>query len=454
MEFEKNYVKTATGELIADQDFYSFIKECYSIYGAYVNNFRSIPSMLDGLKPVQRRVIFTAMQSKSHQKTAELAAGTLRHHGHGEASVKPVVDFLVRKGILDGQGNFGKTMMNGEKIKASAGRYTSAWINPKWQKTFSKLLPYAPTYIGEFGYPQPHFIPTPVPLALVFGSEGIGIGCNQYAPAFTVESLLEAYYADDYTKLVPQGGVKIGNPVDLKEIWERGRGPLDFHMDVHSDTIQGKVGLAIEGNTEVFSPIIPADLAHWVKEGRVFQADYSCGAISKLVFTVAPRVTWPDLEDVEKQLKEMATCHKFYAMKAAYAGKVYKTSIRDWIDCTHSVYLKMFDMYKADQLQKLERQLPIYENFTKVAEMMIQRKTDQQIIQATKLEPWIVNEIGKKSLRTLQTLNPKVKLDQLHASIEEVKKFDGKQYVKDVFLNGKDVALTDIDEASKAEAGV
>lgn len=436
---------------IKDVDFTDFTKECYEIYGAYVNNFRSIPSIFDGLKPVQRRVIYTAMMDTSHKKTGELAAATMKHHPHGSASIEPVCNFLKRKGILDGQGNFGDTMMSGQIIKASAARYTSCWINPGYHKLFSKLIKYSPTYKGEYDLPQPHYIPTPIPLCLTLGGFGIGIGCAFASPTFTASSLLKAYLANDYTLLEPPKGYELDKN-QIAELWKTHHGRVTYKLHTEPEKIEGRPGIAIVGGTEVFTPTLTDNLAHWVGEGRVFMADYTSGGVGRLAFSVAPRVSWPTYDDVVEEVNKMLSKSITYSLKASYAGTVYSIGMYDWIDITYKNYLRMFDMYKADQIQSLEHLIPIYEHFTDVANMLIQRKTDKEIIQKLKVEPWIVNEISKKTLRTMQTLNPKNKLDQIHKNIESVKAMSGDKFISDTFLDGKDVEIklaTDEETESK-----
>jgi len=434
---------------ISTVDFYDFTKMCYEVYGAYVNNFRAIPSALDGLKPVQRRVIYTAMMDTGHKKTSELAASTMKHHPHGSSSIEPVCNFLKRKGILDGHGQFGATMMNGNVIKPSAGRYTSCWINPVYYKLFNKLIKYAPAYLGEFGLPQPHFIPTPVPLALTLGGFGIGIGCNFSSPMFTAESLLEAYLANDYTLLEPPKGYGV-NKAELKDLWEGDAGRVTYTLSTEKDFIDGKPGLAIVGGTEVFTPYIDEDMKRWINEGRVYMNDYTDKTQNKLVFARAPRVTWPNEEDVFNKVRQMAVKSISYRIKCCYAGTVYRIGIRDWIDITYNNYLHMYDLYKQDQLDKLNHAIPIYENFSQVAQLLIQHKTDKEIISKLKIEPWIVSEIAKKTLRTLQSLNPKAKLDQIHKNIEAVKALSGSKFVEDTFLKHKDTDLSIVSDEEGA----
>lgn len=91
------YSEVPIGTLVADN---------YFEYGKYVNWFRAIPA-IDGLKPVYRRILLAANDVASDKlvKTAKLSGEVIGNwHPHGSASVEPVISYLVRRGLLIGQG--------------------------------------------------------------------------------------------------------------------------------------------------------------------------------------------------------------------------------------------------------------------------------------------------------------------------------------------------------------
>lgn len=436
-------------EYITSVDFLEHTEHNYAEYGKYVNTFRAIPSVFDGLKPVQRRVIFTAIQNPQHQKTAQLATSVLSHHPHGDASIFPVCEFMKRNGIFDGQGQFGCTMMNGEVIEASAPRYTSCWISQKYQKMFSKFLPYCPTYKGEYGLDQPHFIPTPVPMTLVFGGFGIGIGTRYTAPQFSMSSLLKAYLADDPTLLEPAfEGITIPNKEELKAIWKWSEGSITYKWEVEKSELDGLPSLDIVGTTELLGynneKLLPAytpKIRQWINEGRVFVTDATdvMKKQGRLKFAIAPRVKSPTWKEFEHEVEIMSTRKGSYNLEVNYAGVAYYITMYDWIDITYHTYIDIYNKYQADQIARLEHMIPIYKWLKPVAELMYQKMSTPDIAKKLNIEQWIVTEIGKKSLSTLQKYDTDAKLKSIDNEIKRIKSMTAEKYIKDNFIDGVEV---------------
>lgn len=443
---KEEVLEQKTLEHITDVDFLEHTQKNYEDYGRYVNTFRAIPGVFDGLKPVQRRVIFTAVQNPQHQKTAQLANAVLAHHPHGDASVYPVCEFMKRVGIFDGQGQFGSTMMNGDVIEASAPRYTSCWIAPKFYKMFSKFMPYVPKYKGEYGLDQPHFIPTPVPMSLVFGGSGIGIGTKYTTPQFSMSSLLKAYLADDYTLLEPAyEGVEIPNKEELKNLWKWTEGVITYKWKIEKSELDGLPSLDIVGSTEIrgedsekLLPGFSPTLRKWIAEGRVFAMDATdvMKQEGRLKFAIAPRVKSPTWAEFEKEINNMTTRRGIYKLEANYAGVAYYITMYDWIDITYHTYIEIYNKYKADQIAKLEHLIPIYKWLKPVAELMYQKKKTPEIAKTLGIEEWIVKEIGKKPLSTLQNYDTDAKLKSIDAEINKIKAVTAEMYIKENFIDG------------------
>jgi len=169
----------------------SLIPQYYRDYGLYVNNFRSFPLDLDGLKPVERRVLLVAYKIAKARfvKSARIDGTTIAtYHPHG-SSYGTVVQ-LAKQGFLDKQGNFG----NNYGIQPSppaAMRYTEAKLNSLINDMCFKYIDYVPWVDGELEEKEPQFIPTMYPLCLL-GHEytiGIGFGYRTYVPCFEQNDL-------------------------------------------------------------------------------------------------------------------------------------------------------------------------------------------------------------------------------------------------------------------------
>jgi len=157
----------------------NFIKHNYRRYGNHVNMERMIPLYADGLRPVERRVLYSAYEiaREKFAKSATIVGHAMRYHMHGDSSIYGTLCQLVNQKFMEGQGNFG-TNLGVEKIGAAASRYTEARLARKISMAF-ELMKYTPMIDGETqGIVEPLYIPTPVPFCL-FGENyinGIGFG--------------------------------------------------------------------------------------------------------------------------------------------------------------------------------------------------------------------------------------------------------------------------------------
>lgn len=168
------------------------LPKLYKDYGNY-SNWRNFPSEIDGLKPVERRVLISAfMIAKSKfAKSRQVDAYTIGHyHPHGEVSGTIVQ--LVRQGFLEGQGNFGSNV-GIEPIGAAAPRYTECKLK---QKTFDMLFKYVKHVMWidtELNDKEPSYLPTMYPACLMGSdyTQGIGFGFKTFIPCYTEKDLLQ-----------------------------------------------------------------------------------------------------------------------------------------------------------------------------------------------------------------------------------------------------------------------
>ena len=125
-------------------------------------------------------------------------------------------------------------MIYGDDISPAAARYTEAKISSKFRSIFSDLMPYVPFKDGELEEQEPEYIPTPIPLSLLFGGLGIGFGANMRIPAFTIKSIYNALIKDDPELLEAPFGLKlIKDKSQLKELWDTGLGRLTYQYQVY-----------------------------------------------------------------------------------------------------------------------------------------------------------------------------------------------------------------------------
>ena len=151
-------------------------------YTSYVIRERAIPSIEDGLKPVQRRILQTLhnMEDGRFHKVANLVGETMKLHPHGDQSIFAALVNLSNKGFLiERQGNFGN-IFTGDR--ASAARYIECRLSPLAKEIlFNKdLTEFVESYDGRML--EPVTLPAKIPLLLLMGAEGIAVGMATEIP--------------------------------------------------------------------------------------------------------------------------------------------------------------------------------------------------------------------------------------------------------------------------------
>jgi DNA gyrase subunit A len=226
-------------------------KERYLRYALSVITARALPDVRDGLKPVQRRILY-AMEADlglgggdaKHQKSAKVVGAVMgTYHPHGdqaiyEAMVRMAQDFSLRYALVDGQGNFGT--IHGDP--PAAFRYTECRLRGIASEVMSLLkeetVAFKPNY--DSTAQEPVVLPAPAPFLLVNGASGIAVGMATNVPPHnlleatkaaahlvdepgaTVVQLLKHLKGPDF----PTGGEVLTSKADLRTIYETGRGSV------------------------------------------------------------------------------------------------------------------------------------------------------------------------------------------------------------------------------------
>lgn len=237
-------------------------------YAEHVILERALPRVEDGLKPVQRRILYTMMElslapDKPHRKSARIVGDCLgKYHPHGDTSVYDAMvrmaqDFNMRVPLVDGHGNFGS--MDGDT--AAAMRYTEARMTP----AAMQLLRDIDKDTVKFGLnfddtlKEPDLLPGRFPNLLINGSNGIAVGLTTSIlphnpheaidaviariknPEITVDELMKIMPCPDF----PTGGYIINSP-EIKTSYETGRGKLINRAKTHFEPLKnGKTNIVI-----------------------------------------------------------------------------------------------------------------------------------------------------------------------------------------------------------------
>lgn len=242
-------------EQIMKVEYSEIMQKSYIDYAMSVICARALPDVRDGLKPVQRRVLYAMDElglnyDKPHRKSARIVGDTMgKYHPHGDSSIYDALvvleqDFKKGMALVDGHGNFGSIEGDG----AAAMRYTEAKLKKFTQEVYlSDLDKNVVDFVPNFDETEkePEVLPVRIPNILVNGAEGIAVGMTTNIPPHNLGEVIDAvkYYMDHpraTTKELmqfiqgpdfPTGGLII-NKKELVDIYTSGTGKIKLRGKV------------------------------------------------------------------------------------------------------------------------------------------------------------------------------------------------------------------------------
>src|SRR6185436_17936022 len=164
-------------------------------YASYVIRDRAIPNLADGLKPVQRRILWAlrTMDDGRFMKVANVVGETMKYHPHGDASIGDALVVITNKRyLIEGQGNFGN-IFTGDP--PAAPRYIECCLTElaRTELFNDELTEFVPSYDGR--NKEPVALPSKLPLLLMLGTEGIAVGMSARILPHNFIELLQAQIA-------------------------------------------------------------------------------------------------------------------------------------------------------------------------------------------------------------------------------------------------------------------
>jgi len=164
-------------------------------YASYVIRDRAIPNLADGLKPVQRRIMWALHEKDDGRfiKVANVVGHTMQYHPHGDASIGDALVVLANKRyLIEGQGNYGN-IFTGDP--AAASRYIECRLTElaRTEVFNDSITEFIPSYDGR--NKEPVTLPCKLPLTLMLGTEGIAVGLSARILPHNFPELLEAQIA-------------------------------------------------------------------------------------------------------------------------------------------------------------------------------------------------------------------------------------------------------------------
>ena len=242
----ENIVKTEYSELM---------QKSYIDYSMSVITARALPDVRDGLKPVQRRVLYAMDQlglnyDKPHRKSARIVGDAMgKYHPHGDSSIYETLvvmsqDFKKGMALVEGHGNFGSIEGDG----AAAMRYTEAKLKKFTQDVYladldKDVVDFIPNF--DETEKEPAVLPVRVPNLLVNGADGIAVGMTTNIPTHNLGEVIDAVcaYMDNVNITTqelmqycpgpdfPTGGLVV-NKSELPAIYETGTGKIKLRGKV------------------------------------------------------------------------------------------------------------------------------------------------------------------------------------------------------------------------------
>ena len=226
------------------------MRKSYMDYAMSVIIGRALPDVRDGLKPVQRRILYAMddmglQWNKQYKKSARLVGDVIgKYHPHGdsavyEATVRMAQDFSLRNPLVDGQGNFGS--MDGDP--PAAMRYTEIKLARIASEMLADIDKETVNFTGNYdnSLQEPVILPSKVPNLLINGSAGIAVGMATNIPPHNLGEVVDALVAlidnpeisiKEIMKLLPGPDFPTGGFVHgkegLKDAYETGRGTIQL----------------------------------------------------------------------------------------------------------------------------------------------------------------------------------------------------------------------------------
>jgi len=269
------------------------MKRSYLDYAMSVIVQRALPDVRDGLKPVQRRILYGMHEmglrpNAKYRKSAGIVGEVLKsYHPHGDSAVydalvRMVQPFTMRYPLIDGQGNFGS--IDGDS--AAAMRYTEARLAPIAEELLADIdkqtVDFVPNY--DDSTREPSVLPARLPNLLVNGASGIAVGMATNIPPHnlgevvdalvylidnpeaTVEELIERLPGPDF----PTGGIILGRE-GILAAYATGRGRIVVRARAHiEETARGRMSIIVtELPYQVNKAALIEKIADLVKNGRL-----------------------------------------------------------------------------------------------------------------------------------------------------------------------------------------
>ena len=444
-------------------------KRRYLTYAMSVITSRALPDVRDGLKPVQRRILYAMSHDEhlypdaKHRKSAKVVGTVIgKYHPHGDtavydAMVRMAQDFSMRMPLVDGSGNFGSLDGDG----AAAYRYTECRLDKPAMELLAELkqktVPLRDTYDGTSQ--EPVVLPAKYPNLLVNGSTGIAVGMATNIPPHNLREVTDACIelidnknANTTTLLkhikgpdFPTGGQILNSKVELRQIYDSGSGPVKCRATYKTETVKKKTQIVITSipyaitKSNIVEKI--ADIIIARKVPQLLDVRDESTDVVRIVLEIKPDVE-PDkvmaylFKYTPLQLNFNVNLTSLLPVPGLDIGQPKRTGIKEMLQCFVDFRFDTVKKRFQFELDQLLKRIHILEGFVTIFDALdetirIIRKSDgkkdaaQKLIKRFKLDAVQVEAILELKLYKLAKLEINIIRGELEEKQKEAKRIQG-----------------------------
>jgi len=409
------------------------IERNYKAYGLTVNRERGLPLLNDGLKVASRRMLYSLfLVAKKRVKSSKVIGHCLGNfHPHGDQIYNPTLVNLVQAGLVQGQGNWGRTV-GASDDKPAAMRYTECQLLPETVDLAFSLIDQVPMVTAESdaSMVEPVFLPVKIPLCFTAYKSGPAFGTKGVYPPYRIQDLVKRLEwllgkrkTEPIIRPVYEAGLEyMDKDSAFKELLTTGKAKLTYRPKILVSE-KSVVILARPAGTKSLDGVVFKYLDALLKESKVSTFDDS-KSDTGTYFQIAIHGRGIDPIKMKKDLDKLLTSSEHYnCLFVTDTGAVKRCSIDELLLSIYKQYQELWYCYVDQEVQKLQDKLndleliflmrPHLKKYL-VAE---KPKTDvivQAIAAAMKADPAEIQRVmSRYSIKTLLTCDEEDKADLL-----------------------------------------
>lgn len=418
-------------------------EECYTYYGAYVNNFRAIANVADGMKVSYKRLIWAALQFPKGQDipTMNLISSLSKWHPHGVAGCEGLNANLVNSGVFSGHGFFGNKQIDGVENPHAATRYTKNRLSDLYWGIIGDIVKEVPMIESPQGGIEPIHIPLPLPLCMYLKGglvSGLGVGVMSEYPNFSPKSMFAAYKADNPNLLEPNINIFIDKAnSELKRLWETGKGRVIYSYKIsRAMSDDGKSeGILFEGDTSIFTPRL-SKFKKLQEDGKVYVEDITDEKGPKLFVGRIPGAKGITIDDIEGIARKCCYDATTYQLNVTNGETTFRIPLKAWIDYTYKNYINLVSEVNKKRIDKCLFDIKVQEAIPYVADYILNKNpkaTDKEISSALGISADVLEVVMSKPISYLRANKDTAeRVKALKDKLKALKAFDPVKYTEEI----------------------